>query len=186
MSLAEVTSQVLSGLLQSRSGGGFAFPPLLGHGGPGSHRSPGLWLPSRNTWRIHSICPMGLNPAPSGAALHRARVPSIPPSAGTTLGLGARAVGTPALLGSWVWSPFLPNACGEAPVLAVKPLGMGLGRVPPPLRGCREGDPCSLSLLPRMSGWWLLGGLEVMSVCPSPPYCFGVSLGEISRRIWPL
>lgn len=168
MSLAEVTSQVLSGLLQGRSGGSFAFPPLLGHGGPGSHHSPGLWLPSRNTWRIHSICPMGPNPALSGAVLHRARVPSIPPSTGTTLGLGARAVGTPALLGSWVWSPFLPNPRGEAPVLAAKPLGMGLGRVPPPLRGCGEGDLCSPSLLPQ-NVWLVAVGGSGGDVCLSFP-----------------
>lgn len=65
----------------------------------------------------------------SCAALHRARVPSIPPSAGTTLGLGSWAVGTS--LGSWLGIPFLPNPRGEAPVLPAKPFGAGKGPFPP-------------------------------------------------------
>lgn len=187
MPLAEAMSQVLSGLPWGGSGGGFDFPSLLGCGGPGSHRSPGLWSPSRNTWRIHSTYPTGPNPARSCAGLHRACVPSIPPTAGTTLGLVSRAVGTPALLGSWVWSLFLPNPRGEVPVLAAKPLGLGLGRAPPPLRGCRVGDAGSPPLLPReclAGGYW--GCLEVMSIRPSPPYRFGVSPGEIGHGIRPL
>lgn len=37
-----------------------------------------LLLPTRNTWRTCSMCPLGPNPACSHAGLHRARVPSIP------------------------------------------------------------------------------------------------------------
>lgn len=39
-------------------------------------QSPGLWLPSRNSERMHSLRPMGLNPACSHPELHWACVPS--------------------------------------------------------------------------------------------------------------
>lgn len=153
----------------------------------GATAAQGCAHPSRNTWKIHSTCPTGPNPAWSWAGLHRACVPSIPASAGTTLGLGSRAVGTPTLLGGWVQSLLLPNPRGQALVLAAKPLGMGLGRAPPPLRGCREGDACSPPLLPAecLPGGCAGSGGDVRLSVPSSP-CWSLSWGNRPQDPAPL
>lgn len=158
MPLAE-ESQVLLGPLWGGSGGGFAFPPLLDRSGLGGYCSTGLWLPSRNTWRMPLVCSTGPNPAWSWAGLYWACVSSILPSAGSTPGLGSKAVGTWQLGMEPV--PARPSRGSSAP--GCKAFGDGPGKGPlAPLRLWGGGRVFTPSPAQSTSVWRLLGGLEVM------------------------